>query len=68
MRLIHQFDIDDTYLETTAVRILAVEPVYSLTILSKYLSIEATVIPPKEENKTAIIKKPKIFSSKPEKK
>ena len=68
MRLIHQFDIDDTYLETTAVRILAVEPVYSLTILSKYLSIDATTTPPKEVNKTAIISKTKIFSSKPGKK
>ena len=57
-----------TYLETTAVRILAVEPVYSLTILSKYLSIDATTTPPKEVNKTAIISKTKIFSSKPGKK
>ena len=69
MKLIHQFDIyASTYLETTAVRILAVEPVYSLTILSKYLSIDATTTPPKEVNKTAIISKTKIFSSKTGKK
>ena len=42
--------------------------IVSSTILSKYLSIDATTTPPKEVNKTAIISKTKIFSSKPGKK
>ena len=51
-----------THLDATAVMIFATEPVYSLTILSKYLSIEATATPPSEENKMATRNKPKTRS------
>ena len=54
-----------SYLETTAVNILATDPVYSLTILSKYLSIEAITMPPVEVNNTATTNSPRICSFKP---
>ena len=54
-----------TYPETTAVRILATEPVYSLTILSKYFRIDATTMPPSDANNMATIKIPNTCELRP---
>ena len=59
-----KFNIHEvSYLDNTAVKIFATDPVYSFTILSKYLRIEATTMPPNEANKTAITKIIKIVES-----
>jgi hypothetical protein len=46
---------------------LATEPVYSFTMLSKYLSIDATTKPPSDANNSATKKRPLTWSLMPEK-